>query len=182
LIRTIFFLTLATWTASAQVTDASARAAAVRLAVQVAGEYRLAVPRESVVVARETTFALYSRDTTRTGPPMTAERESAEAQSIAALLGATARTGAASDYLRCVQSDCVTTTRFAVLVVHQAALFADGYRVSMQLWLPGPGGSPGNQMKQGSTVIVEEKNGGWAGVTWLMGSPVQPVRRIPPPE
>jgi hypothetical protein len=173
---------LLTWfvLAPQQTVHESARAAALRYAVDVApAGSRLTVPKDSVVVARETEFAQYSFDYSRTGPKMSIEQEAADAVLVAQTLQPGTRAVAAAAYLECIRYDCAASQRYSVVLVRPAALFDDGYRVAITVWHPGSNGDRSRRTMEGAIVMVERRGNGWIGTSMKTYTSPHPTR-IPP--
>ena len=153
----------------------SARAAAVAFALT----HGMAIPREGVVVARETDFG--RRLETRIAPGLGESREIAEASEIARLIGPSVDHVAVSEVLTCVRYSCATSGQLAVLLASEPEPVGEDHLVLLSLFLSAePPGRPQRSLT-GAVVRVARGDDGWIGREFRLGpSPVHPVR-LPPP-
>ena len=98
---------------STEVAEPSARAVAVKYAIQ----QGLEIPKGEIAVATETSYAYPHAIASK----LTPAQQLSEAREIARLLGDTARTGSARDLLPCPQFKCYCATQAAVVLVDEVS-------------------------------------------------------------
>jgi hypothetical protein len=168
----------------AQVVDSTARLAVLRFAIQQTD--MLTIPRDSVVLVRETALP----DGMWAGTRIAVASERSEAPALARLIGEHVPVVSAAEYLKCDKYNCAASTRFAVLVVQSTGQLASNRLTSIadadarwmgqvDLYLPGAAPDRSQRTYGGMQVRMERRSEGWIGVEYMGGNRGRPVR-IPP--
>jgi hypothetical protein len=127
-----------------------------------AKEHGLELPRDSLLVAWESTFDMIGG-----GKPSPAAILEQDAGVIARAIGPKVRTASAPDFMECKGTRCATSSRYSVLLVSEAKPSTDkgkGIGVLIRLFQPGPNKDGSQRTVTDLIVDVEPSGNGWVGV------------------